>query len=281
MTSPRLLNLSLPKCGTLSVHAFFTDRRSAHELYGTSFLTAIALAQAQDQPGLVTQLLKRRYERSGLEVDASGFLHAVSRELIELYPNCCFLRVVREPISWISSYIDMLEAKAKELTYQGCLLNDRAARFEQFYLQRLSPSLQLSDLLNLHLWSGEQVSVLIAATAEYWARQTNLALVQLKHPQITTCLLEELSITLPQLRHQLFSDMADQRVRKRDARVRHNVSDQGSARQLIERWLHEKNFNQATKSILDQCEQLHDRLMLELHFPAISSSRQEPPLNSV
>ena len=269
MTGPRLLNLSLPKCGTLSVHEFFTDRRSAHELYGTSVLTAIALAQAHDQPGLVTQLLKRRYEQSGLEVDASGFLHAVSRELIVLYPNCCFLRVIREPISWISSYIDMLEAKARQLTYQGRLLNDRAARFEQFYLQRLSPSLQLSDLLNLHLWSGEQVSILIEATARYWARQTDLALEQLDYPQITTCLLEQLSITLPQLRHQLFSDMADQPGRQRDARRRHNISEHGSARQMIERYLHEKDFNQITNSILHQCEQLHGRLMLELHFPAI------------
>ena len=268
MREPLLLNLSLPKCGTLSVHEFFADRRSAHELYGNSVLAAIDLSRQHNDPALLTQLLKRRYGQARLEIDASGFLHAIADELLSLYPRACFLRVIREPRSWISSYVDMLECKARELTNEGCLLNDRAARFEQFYLQRIAPSLRLTELIELKTWSAERFSSIVAATASYWEAHADIALQQRNRPQIVTCMLDQLSSTLPKLRTKILAEPSPNGTAQSSAQRRHNVSERGEARRLIEQWLSQSELSEAAAHTLQRCDRLHEELSERLQFTA-------------
>ena len=268
MSEPLLLNLSLPKCGTLSVHEFFADRRSAHELYGNSVLTAIDLSRQHNNPALLTQLLRRRYGQAKLEIDASGFLHAIADELVSLYPHTYFLRVIREPRSWISSYLDMLEGKARELTHEGCLMNDRAARFEQFYLQRIAPSLRLTELIELKNWSADRFSSIVAATASYWEEHAGVALQQLNGPQIITCTLAQLSSTLPQLRTKILAEPSRNGSAQSSAQRRHNVSERGEARRLIEQWLNQAELSEGAARALQRCDDLHGKLSERLQFTA-------------
>jgi hypothetical protein len=264
VNDPLLLNLSLPKCGTLSVHEYFGDRRSSHELYGHSFLSAIELAHYHHDPhhtAILSRLIQRRFQEGKLEIDTSGFLHPISTELIERYPYTCFLRVIRDPRSWISSYLDMLEAKAHDLTHEGRLLHDRAASFERFYLQRLDKSLQLADLLDLQSWSMDQRSKYLTAAAAYWSEHCKVALSELDHPQLVTCQLGELSTVLSYLRMKILPGTTALETRPMAASRRHNVSDQGPARLQLEQWLKNEDFCETTMQQLSNCDRLHQVLI--------------------
>lgn len=264
VSDPLLLNLSLPKCGTLSVHKFFKDRRSAHEDHGHSFLTALDLAQRNKHPAILQELLIRRYKQGRIEIDASGYLHAVSQELVALYPKTLFLRVIRDPRSWISSYIDMLEGKACELIHEGRLLHDRAASFQHFYLQRLDPSLQLIDLHCLAKGNLKEQSKIFTAVAAYWALHCEGALQELDRKWIVTCRLEHLSTFLPVLRSRLFAAEGSVQTVTQNANHRHNVSKHGPVRRQIEAWLRSEKLSSCTHEQLQRCDDLHQTLINRL-----------------
>ena len=264
MNDPLLLNLSLPKCGTLSVHEYFADRRSSHELYGRSFTSAIEQAHHHhhnNHAAILTRLIQRRFQDGRIEIDASGFLHPISTELMERYRDTCFLRVMRDPHGWVISYLDMLEAKARDLTHEGRLLHDRAASFERFYLQRLDKSLRLAELLDLQSWSMQQRSKYITTAAAYWSDHCELALSELDHPQLVTCQLGELSTVLPYLRMKILPGTTALETRPMAATRRHNVSDQGPARLQLEQWLKNEDFCETTMQQLSNCDRLHQVLI--------------------
>lgn len=271
---PLLLNISLPKCGTLSVHKYFSDFRSSHELYGHSFLSVLDSVQRSSQPGLLQQLLRRRYQQGGLEVDASGFLHAISGELIRLYPNTLFLRVVRDPCSWIGSYLDMLQGKAQDLIYEGRLLHDRAASFQAFYLKRLDPSLQLVDLISLPEWTLEQRSAVVSATAYYWAEHCQQAIQDLGNEKIVTCRLDQLSKVLPDLRQRIMPTPLPPFTLQIDAEKRHNSSVLGPARQQIDGWLKQVQLNGRSIEQLQACDRLYQKLTDQMQYARKSKNNK-------
>jgi hypothetical protein len=261
VNEPLLLNLSLPKCGTLSVREYFSDYKSSHELFSQSFLAAMEIAERYNQPEIVAQMLQRRYQHGLIEIDTSGFLHTISSELLQLFPKTSFLRVIREPRSWISSYLDMLGGKAQELTSQKKPIDNRAALFEHFYVSRIFPRMLLADMLELKTWTRRRRNKAICDAAKYWAKDCERALNEKKHSVVTTCSLDQLSAILPSMRAQISGKVDYSESDHFRAKSRHNVSDRGETRQIIESWLQPDELAAETIESLDNCDHLHKRII--------------------
>ena len=101
--------LGAPKSGTHSLANLFGRFRSAHEPGWRSMIRWIVGARQGD----VRQFLKIRDRRLMLEMESSHLSSYFVGELAELFPEARFVHLVRDPCSWLDSYLnDSLSRRA-------------------------------------------------------------------------------------------------------------------------------------------------------------------------
>lgn len=102
-----LYGVGLPKSGTASLAHLFSDYRSSHEPDNREFITHLNLYLRDKLPEYhMRRLLWERDEKFQLEVDSSHFYVYVVELLVGMYPHAKFILTIREPISWLRSFIN-------------------------------------------------------------------------------------------------------------------------------------------------------------------------------
>lgn len=101
--------VGLPRTGTTSIYALFKNYRSGNEYMEQETIRRIVARH----DGLLSlnafgDFLARRDKEGGLEMDSASFNHFYLDLLVETYPHAKFIFMIREPYSWMNSYLKML-----------------------------------------------------------------------------------------------------------------------------------------------------------------------------
>ena len=106
---PKVINLSLPKCGSTSIDRFSSRYcNSTHEVWHSGMTEALVKYKLglYPKPSLLNYF-DFKYLATEVEVDSSTYNHFVFEDLIRRYPNTFFISVLREPLSWCCSMLNM------------------------------------------------------------------------------------------------------------------------------------------------------------------------------
>jgi hypothetical protein len=102
-----LYGVGLPKSGTASIAQLFSEYRSSHEPENRAFLTDLNLyLKRQLSEAQMRRLLRYRDRQLDLEVESSHFYVYVVNLLVTIHPAAKFVLTIREPISWLRSFIN-------------------------------------------------------------------------------------------------------------------------------------------------------------------------------
>ena len=103
-----VFGVGIAKGGTRSLAGLFGRYRSAHEAAAAS--TIEALAAAAQEPAIVcdwTEWVRRRDVETGrLECDSSQLNAWYVEALVTAFPEAKFVLTLREPLSWLRSFVD-------------------------------------------------------------------------------------------------------------------------------------------------------------------------------
>jgi len=101
-----LINVSLPKTGTMSIAGLFRRYRAAHEFMFVEAAEAIHDFRRGrlDDAGL-GQFVRFRDAAGRLEVDSASFNHWYAASLVASFPDARFLLLFREPVAWVESML--------------------------------------------------------------------------------------------------------------------------------------------------------------------------------
>lgn len=104
----RLYCVGTAKSGTSSIGACLRNGvRSAHEPESEQTIDAIlAVSNGDMSRKALREFLIERDQRLGLEVDSSQLNYFVLDELIALFPDALFILTIRDPYSWLDSFIN-------------------------------------------------------------------------------------------------------------------------------------------------------------------------------
>jgi hypothetical protein len=102
-----LYGVGLPKSGTASIAQLFSEYRSSHEPENREFLKDLNLyLKRQLSEAQMRRLLRERDRKLALEVESSHFYVYVVDLLVAMHPAARFVLTIREPISWLRSFIN-------------------------------------------------------------------------------------------------------------------------------------------------------------------------------
>jgi hypothetical protein len=102
-----LYGVGLPKSGTASIAELFSEYRSSHEPKNRAFLKDRNLyLKRQLSEAQMRRLLRDRDRQLALEVESSHFYVYVVDLLVTMHPAAKFVLTIREPISWLRSFIN-------------------------------------------------------------------------------------------------------------------------------------------------------------------------------
>ncbi len=102
-----VFGVGIAKGGTRSLAGLFGGYRSAHEAATAATIQQLALDRRQ--PGAVdwhAWVRARDRETGELECDSSQFHAWYAGTLVEVFPRAQFILTLREPLSWLRSFVD-------------------------------------------------------------------------------------------------------------------------------------------------------------------------------
>lgn len=105
----QLYSVGLPRTGTTSLSTLFGMYRSANEYMEQETISKIIahhFCQISDQD--FYEFLTFRVQQGQLEMDAASFNHFYLDFLVKKFPEAKFIFTIRDPYSWINSYMNML-----------------------------------------------------------------------------------------------------------------------------------------------------------------------------
>ena len=106
---PLIINLSLPKTSSSSLKDFCSEYVSATHESWHSGLTVAIIEYFQQRYDITSLLNYYTLRDIALEhkVDSSTFNHFIAADLVKSRSNSVFIYIYRDPISWISSFLNM------------------------------------------------------------------------------------------------------------------------------------------------------------------------------
>ena len=106
---PLIINLSLPKTSSSSLKDFCSEYVSATHESWHSGLTVAIIEYFQQRYDITALLNYYTLRDIALEhkVDSSTFNHFIAEDLVKSRSNSTFIYIYRDPISWISSMLNM------------------------------------------------------------------------------------------------------------------------------------------------------------------------------
>jgi hypothetical protein len=106
---PKIINLSLPKCASTSIDRFLSpDVSSGHEVWHSGITDALVKYKHNRYP--ISSLLNYfdlKYIATELDVDTSTYNHFIFEDLLRLCIGSRFILVLRDPVSWSCSMLNM------------------------------------------------------------------------------------------------------------------------------------------------------------------------------
>lgn len=142
MEYPVVVNLSLPKTGSTTIYTYFEDSGACHEgLHEQTVDLIIGYRQGEIELDGLEAMIVRRQKYLKTKIDSSTFLHLISREIVDVYPEgTSYLTILRNPVQWVKSYLGMLYQFGKALQ-EGSTPFGRAwaARYGTFQAEELDP----------------------------------------------------------------------------------------------------------------------------------------------
>lgn len=119
----RAYNVGLPRTGTSSMYSLFGHYRSGNEFMERE--TVMQIVDWQDKKlsdAAFRAYILRRDQEGGLEMDASSFNHFYLDILAEEFPQAKFIFTIREPYTWMNSYLKLLLRWRQSLTARSTIL---------------------------------------------------------------------------------------------------------------------------------------------------------------
>lgn len=106
---PKIIVISLPKCGSTSITRFSSLYcNSIHETWHSGITDSIVKHKFGLFPKLsLLNYFDFKYIATEVEVDSSTYNHFLFEDLLERYPNTSFIGVIRDPLSWCCSMLNM------------------------------------------------------------------------------------------------------------------------------------------------------------------------------
>lgn len=199
MTSnfPRLINLSLPKTGSTTIGQVFAPVGGVHE--GLHDLTVSFILDYRE--GLISRqqlltLLTRRQRKIKAEIDSSTFLHLIAPELYEFLPeSTLYIQILREPATWVESYLNMLVGVGEQLT--GSPVHADLAwtsRYGKYHSSTLEP------LTLYYMYTNkEYVAPIVSDLLLFWQRSVTAVQEAIPPNQLLCSSLDHLAISIPAL----------------------------------------------------------------------------------
>lgn len=177
---PLVMNLSLPRTGTVSIMAIFAPLGSAHEfmraetieqLYNwdegavsDKELDAFLLARAAALDEMLSQQLGAQHR---LNVDSATFLYNVQDRLFTLFPDAKYLLCVRDGESWLVSFVGMLTF----ITESDHEVLKPREKYEKAMQKSFGPAFTL-DIFADPEKLGERIAPVLPQLAEFWGKWT-------------------------------------------------------------------------------------------------------------
>lgn len=151
MEYPVVVNLSLPKTGSTTIYTYFEDSGACHEgLHEKTVDLIIGYRQGEIALDRLNAMIVRRQKYLKATIDSSTFLHLISREIVEIYPeNTSYITILRNPVQWVKSYLGMLYQYGQDLQ-EGTAPFGRAwaARYGTFQAEELDPVILFKNIGN-------------------------------------------------------------------------------------------------------------------------------------
>jgi len=106
---PKIILLSLPKCASTSIDRFSSLYcNSIHETWHSGITDAIIKHKLGLFPKLsLLNYFDFKYLATEVEVDSSTYNHFLFEDLLERYSESSFICVLRDPLSWCCSMLNM------------------------------------------------------------------------------------------------------------------------------------------------------------------------------
>jgi hypothetical protein len=106
---PKVINLSLPKCGSTSIDRFCSLYcNSIHEIWHSGITDALVKHKMQLFPkSSLLNYFDFKYLATEVDVDSSTYNHFLLEDLLKRYPNTYFISVLRDPLGWCCSMLNM------------------------------------------------------------------------------------------------------------------------------------------------------------------------------
>ena len=142
MEYPAVVNLSLPKTGSTTIYAYFEDSGACHEgLHEKTVDLIIGYREGAISLEKLNTMIVRRQKYLSTHIDSSTFLHLVSREIVEIYPeSTTYVTILRNPVQWVKSYLGMLYQFGKDIqSGTAPFSHSWAARYGTFQAEGLDP----------------------------------------------------------------------------------------------------------------------------------------------
>jgi len=106
---PKIIILSLPKCGSTSIDRFSSIYcNSIHEVWHSGITEALVKHKFGLFPkSSLLNYFDFKWLATEVEVDSSTYNHFLFEDLLGRYPNTSFISVLRDPLSWCCSMLNM------------------------------------------------------------------------------------------------------------------------------------------------------------------------------
>ena len=194
---PAVVNLSLPRNGTRSIAEWFRDQGAVHEGHHLTALEQILRFRAGTcSEAQLRAFFHQRQKNLDIGIDSASFMHFVADHLGDWWPKTRFIHVIREPKSWIRSYLLLLYQSGKELMaarqrglspWKWMSLRALSRRYGQLQSNGLDPVL----LYEAHA-DGEYLQHQIGGLARHWLRTTRHILDAVPEERVFRVRLEHL-----------------------------------------------------------------------------------------
>ena len=102
--------LALPRSGTTSIYSIFSNHKAQNEYLeeeSIQLLTKYRLNNSFNSKIIVNSIIKR-WNESKMQVDAASFNFLCAQLIHEIFPQMMYIYLLRDPITWIESFISML-----------------------------------------------------------------------------------------------------------------------------------------------------------------------------
>lgn len=196
VSAPLLVTLSLPKTGSTSLAAAFPPGLARHEgFHQPSVSHIIDYLDGRTTAAQLKRFLERRQQLLGSSIDIATFLHWISAELLELWPESRFLLVLRHPVPWVVSYIGMLHRVWIQLDKTA---DAKECKWVEIYGRRQASHLSVSKLRQT-LSSSAETQNLMIELIEFWIQRHQAVCAAIPSQQLWISRLDALHANMPAL----------------------------------------------------------------------------------